>query len=440
MRRRRWRTAAALAAALGLLLAAAPVAVAQEGPPPDPPAGPSFPTPEAIGNALADRLGSVLPDILSRFAEEQLPDLLMRGFFAFFGLAIRAVREMVGPVWDRANFITQLPLGLTLDHAWVQNGIGQSTRLALLLLGLTVALHLGSAILRSVWDSPFGDALGAVPMYVVLLFLLRAYTGIVGYALALVNAGSAHFLDPATGLPGWERMSGFDQASTEGFFAILYWLASALLLIGRVITVLVVRLLLVAGPLLIVLGGLPFALGQTWCTWWVAMLVGRCTVQVFQAFALGAGASLLTDGGSSPLDALWGLGAVWLAVILPGMLPGAGGTPGLGLVRRAAMFGVGVLTGGPVSPAGLAATAAATRTAAGAAGGYWHRWQGGVYAGRYAHQYGPRSGAGPLPGSTATVRGPSGALPAPPPPVLRAPATVITPAAAPVRLLPPPRG
>jgi hypothetical protein len=178
-------------AALWLLLTATPV-LAQEVPAPEPPpgGGPGFPTPEAIGAALAERLGGVLPAILTRFAEEQAPGLLMRGFFAVFGLTIRAVRELVGPVWEQANFITQLPLGLTLEHAWVRNGIGQSTRLALVLLGLTVVLHLASALLRSVWDSPFGDALGAVPMYVVLLFLLRAYESLAGYALGVVNAGS----------------------------------------------------------------------------------------------------------------------------------------------------------------------------------------------------------------------------------------------------------
>jgi hypothetical protein len=216
---------------------------------------------------------------------------------------------------------------------------------------------------RSLADRGFGDVLASVPAYVVVLALLRWYPDLVAWAITASNALAARFLDPASGLPAWERMSGLEQLSHEGVFAVVYWLASGLLLFGRAINVLVVRLALVAGPLLIVAGAVPAGWAKAWTHWWFGLLLARISVQIFQAFALGAGASLLA-GGSAPFDAVWGIGAVWTAVILPGLLPGAGGT-GLGWMGRAAQLAGGAATGG--SWGGLLAGLSSLRSSAGRA-------------------------------------------------------------------------
>ena len=273
-----------------------------------------------------------------------------RAFLAAFGWLIGVVRSLAGDVLESANFVTQLPPGLTYRHEWVEHGVRTSTALALLLLGAFLALQLLSAVLRVLWDRGFGDVLATLPAYVVVLALLRWYPALVEWGITVANALAARFLDPSTGLPGWEQMGGFDQSTNLGVFALVYWFGSGLLVFGRAVTVLAVRLLIVAGPLLIVLGASPFAWGRHWFGWWLGLLLARVSAQVFQAFALGAGASLLASG-QTPADLLWGIGAVWLAVIFPSMLPGAGGT-GLGLFARAA--GVAATAAGGV-PWGAAA-------------------------------------------------------------------------------------
>jgi hypothetical protein len=323
---------------------------------------------DRLGDQLRDALRGVLtetlPRVLDAWAENSLPQLLAKLFWALFGAVVASVRGMTGDLWERANFVTQLPLPLTVEHPWVRSGIATTTALAYAFLAVVLALHLLSAAARAVWDQTFEDVLSTVPLYVVVVgAALRFYDDVAAWAIVVFNALAARLLDPATVLPNWQSMSDLDRLAGQGLFVFVYWVAAAFLLLGRAITLLGVRLLLVAGPLMIVAAALPLGLARHWGGWWLGALVARVAVQVFQAFALGAGASILGSAGAA-LDAVFGIASLWLAVVLPGMLPGCAASPGRRVGQRLLLFAGGVAAGGPVGNA----TAATSAYAGGLAG------------------------------------------------------------------------
>ena len=362
---------------------------------PDAPAGPSWPSAEAIAGAVLGGLGDVIQRALVGFFEQSGAAIFGRLLTAAFGVVASWLWRAAGPSSGgstsspscrRRGATTCRPVGEL-------RGRLEPVARAVVLLGLV--LGIGWAVAGTLLGRPFGRLLNVVPTFLLATGGLLVAPQLCRWWIDFCNALSGALLDPATGLPGLAEVRGWEQFSALGVVAVVYLIVCLLLLLHRLKLVVVCALLLAVAPLAVAAGALPVPQAQRFFSWWLSTFLGVTFVQVLQACCLGLGAALLSapfaggraDGpAEGMLSALVGIGAITAAMSLPGMLLGslarAHLAPGVlatalqvatilagfgfaGAVARGGGFAwarmvppVGLPPGAPVPPGGAGATVA----------------------------------------------------------------------------------
>jgi hypothetical protein len=219
-------------------------------------------------------------------------------------------------------------------------------------------LAVGWGVAGTLLGRPFGRLLGAVPTFLLASGGLLVAPQLCRWWIDLCSELSGALLDPATGLPGLADVQGWERLSALGVVAVVYLVAALLLLLHRLKLVVIVALLLAVAPLAVAAGALPLPPAQRFFSWWLTTFLGATFVQVLQAACLGLGAALLAapavwgraDGPAQDvLGAAVGVGAIFAAMSLPGMLLGslarahlAPGTLGTALQVAAMLAGLGL--------------------------------------------------------------------------------------------------
>jgi hypothetical protein len=349
-------------ALLWLLWAAAPV-VAQE-PPPEPAPGPSFPSPQAIAEALLAGLGRALTGWLTS------PDL--RGVVGaaageFVQWALRRVWDGLAWAFGGVNLFTQLPPAWTTELPAVRLARERLTPVATGLVGLGLALSVLLAGLGTIIGRPFGWLWGRLGAVLLATAGLAVAPRLITWYFQLCNALAGAVLDPFGGLPGLERMTAVGQALSLGWVAVLYAGFALVFLFQRLKLLVIAALCCAIAPLAVAAGALPHDLAQRFFKWWLTTTVGLGLVHVLQALCLGIGANVLLVGGASgtpgPAE---GSQEAMAGLVAAGALLAAGSVPRLLLGGLAAAAGPSALLGPLLHAAsllaGLGLGAAALRT------------------------------------------------------------------------------
>jgi hypothetical protein len=351
MRARRDGARELLLAALWLLLAAAPTWAAADPPPPPP--GPSFPSPQAIAQALLDGLGQALtgwltsPDLRGALGDS-LGELVEWG--------LRRVWDGLAWAFGGVNLFTALPPAWTYELPAVRTAQARLAPVAasLVLLGTVSSVLLAG--LGTIIGRPFGWLWERLQAVLLATAGLAVGLPLIGWLFGFANALAGAILDPFGGLPGLADMSAVGQWLSLGWVAVLYVCFAVFFLLQRIKLVAVAALCCAAAPLALAAGALPFPLAQGFFKWWLTTTVGVALVHVLQALCLGIGVNVLLVGGAAAgpgpagdaQDAAAGL-------LAAGFLFAAGTVPKLLLGGLAAAAGPSALVGPALQAATLLA-------------------------------------------------------------------------------------
>ncbi|HXI15498.1 MAG TPA: hypothetical protein VNM48_03930 [Chloroflexota bacterium] len=326
-----------------------------------------------------------MDDVLA-FSEDVgtfLTDLRTGALFVKLWLALFG--GITGFLWDAAggalsggvNVFTQLPPDWSYNLAPVKAMVPLMSSLGLSVLGLAAILALLTIALGLVTGRPFGAALNVFPRYLLAGAALVFAPALIKGWIDFSNAASASLLDVNGGLPGLGMAEGFDRAAGMGVVSLVYLACGFLFFLVRIKLLVLVALLVVTAPLAIAAGALPFGMAQRFFGWWLSTFIGASFVQVLQAVCLGLGAALIAQPtlsesavstqGQGVMAVAMGIGSLFAAMSLPGMLLGSLGRADVGGRLLDTAFKVGMLASGIGTAAGVATIASAATASRAAA-------------------------------------------------------------------------
>jgi hypothetical protein len=353
-----------LVAGLGGLRAAAPALAAVE--PPPAPTGPSFPSPQAIAQALLDGLGRALTGWL---ASPDLRGAVGSAAGELLEWGLRRVWDGLAWAFGGVNVFTQLPPTWTTELPAVRLTRERLTPVATGIVGLGLAASVLLAGLGTIVGRPFGWLWGRLGAVLLATAGLAVAPQLIAWFFQFTNALAGAVLDPFGGLPGLDRMTAVGQWLSLGWVALLYAGFALVFLFQRLKLLVVAALMCAIAPLAVAAGALPLPLAQAFFKWWLTTTVGVALVHVLQALCLGIGANVLLVGGTAgtPGPAEGGQEAM-AGLVAAGALLAAGSVPKLLLGGLAAAAGpsalVGPLLRAAAALAGLGALGAAAPLAA----------------------------------------------------------------------------
>ncbi len=297
---------------------------------------------------------------------------------AFFG-------NTTGFLWTAAggalsggsNVFTQLPPDWSYNLAPVKTMEPLVTRLGLSILGVAAIVAVLTMGVGVMIGRPFGAVLTGFPRYLLAGAALVFAPALIKGWIDFSNAAAAALLDPSGGLPGLSMAQGFDKAAGMGAVSLVYLVCSFLFFLARIKLLVLVALLVVTAPLAIASGALPGGMAQRFFGWWLSTFIGATFVQVLQAICLGLGAALIAQPaqsgsavsaeGQGVMAVAMGIGSLFAAMSLPGMLLGALGRAEVGGRLMDTAFKVAMLASGVGAAAGVATIASAATASRGAA-------------------------------------------------------------------------
>jgi hypothetical protein len=257
-----------------------------------------------------------------------------RGLPALLGHWVQdTLRAVWNALWDLFapfNVFFQIPTWI-VGQPFVETAWGILLPVAAVALGLAAVATLGLSMLSILGGRPPAVLFSGLRHFVRgtagLLLGTRLYLTLIDVSNSLV----ARFLDPAGGLPGFDRLTAFGQAVTLPVLAVIYLVFACVFFVSRAKVVLTCIVCLILAPLAFVLGAMPFKKAQDAYDVWLTYAVASAFVQVVQAVFLGLGASILIhgtagSGQSAPSEAMAavvGILSIAAAGTMPTMLLGA---------------------------------------------------------------------------------------------------------------------
>lgn len=250
---------------------------------------------------------------------------LARLLGALLGGVLRAAHAFLGGAIQQSqaeSIITQLPLSLTVQAPWVRANYDLFAGVARAALLGAFGCALLAAALGGLTGIMWGEAKALAPAVLLVGGLITRGPQIAGWLVGLANALAGAFAQPGAMLPGWQDQPGAAQFSGEGLASLVLVSAGLLLALSRWMAVLFFDFLLSVAPLALLCAILP-GLGWLWA-WWLRAFSITLLVHVPIAIVLGMGAALAARFGAGGDAGLLvaSLACLWLALRLPGMLPG----------------------------------------------------------------------------------------------------------------------
>jgi hypothetical protein len=257
-----------------------------------------------------------------------------RGLPALLGHWVQdTLRTVWAALWDLFapfNFFFQIPTWI-VGQPFVETAWSILLPIAAVALGLAAVATLGLSMLSILGGRPPAVLFSGLRHFMRgtagLLLGTRLYLTLIDVSNSLVG----RFLDPAGGLPGFDRLTAFGQAVTLPVLLAIYLVFACLFFVSRAKVVLTCIVCLILAPLAFVLGAMPFKKAQDAYDVWLTYAVASAFVQVVQAVFLGLGASILIHGTAGPdqgapseaMAAVVGILSIAAAGTMPAMILGA---------------------------------------------------------------------------------------------------------------------
>ncbi|MCW5881631.1 MAG: hypothetical protein KIS91_11910 [Anaerolineae bacterium] len=323
---RPWRLVLVLLAAVSLVALATPVRA--DDPVVDPPSAPT-PSPWPEPPAGSRGLLPFLPN-----PKEWAADVFNATLVALLQKIADALHSVVnGVLGSSLNFITQTPPAGSYASPTVQALWGVTRAIANAALVLITLWSGFNLIARDSLGAPYHDLLEMLPRLALNALLVN--TSLTWGQLAIdANNALCKAIGGAT-LPAWERADLASQVLADLVAAVIYLVASLLLLLQTLARLALIDILLVAAPLALLCWALPQT--QGWARLWSSTFVGAVFTQFLQVLALKLGGSLLTELTPMALDSallslFLGVAVMALTLKIPGLMRYHLGD-GMGFVR-----------------------------------------------------------------------------------------------------------